>query len=454
MFFRLTPARVILLAYSVVTLIGTLLLLLPISNVHGEFQKPIDALFMTVSALAVTGLGVVDVGSYYSLFGQIVMLVLIQIGGLGYMTMVTLAALMIGKKIGLKDRLTLQTELNQFGIGGLITFARTIAVIYFSMEILGALLLFLLWLGPMGLQKAGYYSIFLSISAFNSAGFFLMPDNLMSFRNDLPVNLIVSILIIVGGLGAIVTIELLHHLKQIASQLKENSFRPRALFFIPSWSLHTKVALSATFILYIAGTALYFFLEPSLQKYVEGERLMISFFQTVNSRSGGFNTIDVSQLSPFNLGLSTFLMFVGVGSNSTGGGIRVTTLAVILAACWAVIAGKPRVEMFKRTISSEIVNKAFTIFLVSVLWIAIVSLIIVENQKTLNPMFTLYDVASAFGTVGQSTGVTAQLNDLGKVLISITMLFGRVGVLTFMIALLQQPQRPDFTYPGERIMVG
>lgn len=454
MFFRLTPARVILLAYTVVTLIGTLLLMLPISNVHGELQKPIDALFMTVSALAVTGLGVVDVGSYYSLFGQAIILLLIQIGGLGYMTMATLAALMIGKRIGLKDRLTLQTELNQFGIGGLVTFAKTLAFIYFSMEILGALFLFLLWINPMGIGKAAYYSIFLSISAFNSAGFFVLPDSLMSFRNDVPVNLIVTTLIIIGGLGAIVAIEVLHHLKEMMSKLVENKFGLKSVFFRPAWSLHTKVALTATVIIYIAGTALYFFLEPSLEKYGMGERLMISWFQTVNSRSGGFNTIDVSQLSPFNLGLSTFLMFVGVGSNSTGGGIRVTTLAVILAACWTVIAGKPRVEMFKRTVSTEIVYKAFTIFLVSVLWIGIVTLMIVESNKSLNPMFTLFDVASAFGTVGQSTGVVSQLNDPGKILISITMLFGRVGVLTFMIALLQRPQRPDFTYPGERIMVG
>lgn len=451
----ITPARFIFLAYFIITFIGFLLLSQPISIVPGKVLQPIDILFVAVSSITVTGLSPIDIASSFTMFGQLIMLILMQIGGLGYMALATLTALMIGKKIGLKERLVLQAELNQLNIGGIVKFLKTVALIYFGTEFIGFILLMFSFVPKYGVSGI-WFSFFLAISAFNSAGFSPFSDNLMSFKTDSIVNLSIILMIVIGGLGAVVLYEIRGYLAFIIKRIKSRQNKIDLNIFLtkPKFSLHTKIVLWTTLFFYIVCFILVIILEPGIREHNWWQQFLESTFVVVNARSGGFNTIDLLSMSSFTMMMMIFLMFTGVGTASTGGGIRVTTLVVMIATCLSVIKGYAKVEIWKRVIDNTIVLRAFSIFFLSLLWISIAVLVLLETNKVeLFP--AIFEVVSAFGTVGLSLGITATLDDPGKWILCATMLFGRIGVLTFFIALLQPlEKRPNINYPNERVVVG
>lgn len=450
----ITPARFIFLAYFIITFIGFFIMSQSVSIVPGKALQPIDVFFVTVSAITVTGLSTIDVPASFTYFGQFILLVLMQIGGLGYMALATLGALMIGRKIGLKERLILQAELNQLNVGGIIKFIKTVAIIYFSVELIGFMLLLPVFVPKFGL-KGIFYSFFLAISAFNSAGFSPFSDNLMSYKSDILVNIVISLLIIIGGLGAIVLYELWGHIKFLRERMKNRQNIDFNIFLLkPKLSLHSKIVLWGLVVFYAVCFVIILVQEPGIRESVWWQQLLDGTFLVSNARSGGFNTLDLTTLSSFTIMMIIFLMFTGVGTASTGGGIRVTTLAVMIATCVSVVRGLPRVEIWKRGIDNTVVLRAFSIFFLSLLWISIAILVLLATNKVeLIP--AIFEVVSAFGTVGLSLGITSTLDTTGKLILCATMLFGRIGVLTFFIALLQPlEKRPNINYPNERVVVG
>lgn len=455
----ITPARFIFLAYFIITAIGFLLLSQPFSIVPGKVLSLIDILFIAVSALTVTGLATIDVPASFTIFGQFVILVLIQIGGLGYMALATLTALMIGKKIGLRERLVLQAELSQLNIGGIVKFLKTVAIIYFTVEMIGFIFLMFSFVPKLGWKRGAFDAFFVSVSAFNSAGFSPFSDSLMSYKADSIVNLTVIFLIVIGGLGAIVLYELKTYFGFMLDRIKNrrinlDNINFNVFLLKPKFSLHTKIVLWTTLFIYIVCFIVILSLEPGIREGGWWQQFLEGTFAVVNARSGGFNTLDLNTLSSFAIMMMIFLMFVGVGTASTGGGIRVTTFVVMVASCWSVIRGYTRVEIWKRTIDNTIVLRAFAIFFLSLLWISMATFLLLVTNKVA-PIAGAFEVVSAFGTVGLSLGITSGLDNAGKLVLCATMLFGRIGVLTFFIALLQPIYaRPDFVYPKERVVVG
>jgi trk system potassium uptake protein TrkH len=401
----------------------------------------IDALFTSTSATAVTGLIVVNTSSFFSLFGQIVIMFLIQIGGLGFMTMSTLFALLIGKKITLKERLVIKQDLDQFQLSGIIKLVRYILLVTFVIEGIGAIILFLRLIVDYSPLKAIYLAVFHSISAFNNAGFDLFGNSLENFTGDIVINLIVTTLIILGGIGFAVIAETYNRKRNFSK-----------------YSLQTKLVLTITVFLIIFGMVVIFFLEYSnpatMGNLSIGNKALASYFLSVTPRTAGFNTVPTGALNSSTLFFVIILMFIGASPGSTGGGVKTTTFGAIFAVVYAMITGKKDVEVFKRRLVKEVIFKALSIIIISLILIVMVTMIltVTENKEFLD---LLFETVSAFGTVGLSTGVTSSLSIIGKVLIIITMFAGRVGPLTLALAIgRRQTQNNNIRYPKEDVLVG
>jgi trk system potassium uptake protein TrkH len=437
--FELNPAQTIVVGFAAIILAGALLLTLPVASAAGLATPFLTALFTATSAVCVTGLVVVDTGTYYSLFGQLVILVLIQLGGLGYMTVATLMALIVGRRVGLRERLVLQEAHNLYTLGGVVRFTRNVALITAGIEALGAILLSLRFVPQMGLGRGIYVAIFHSISAFNNAGFDLMGGfhSLTAYALDLPVNLIVASLIIVGGLGFIVLSDLATH--------------PRRL------SLHSRIVLTASGTLIALGVALIVLLEYSnpgtLEPMAPLQRGLAAFFQSVTPRTAGFNTIDIGRLREPTLMLLIALMFIGASPGGTGGGIKTTTFVAPMAVIISMLRGRPDPELFQRRLPPVVIYKAVTIALVAVAFVVAMGTALSFIDR-IDFVPALFEVTSAFGTVGLSTGVTPDLTTAGRVLIMLTIFTGRVGLLTIAFALTRRQQAMNYRYPEERILVG
>ncbi len=436
---KLTPVRMLVLGYFIVIFTGTLLLTLPVATADRAGLSLVDALFTATSATAVTGLIVVSTGTYLSLFGQLVVLFLIQIGGLGIMTFSTLFALLLGKKIGLKERMIIQEDLNQLKVSGVVRLAKYVLVMTLLIEALGALLLFPRLVMDLRPVKAFYYSVFHSVSAFNNAGFDLFGNSLEGFTGDYLINLVMAALIIMGGIGFTV----------LADLYRCRGYR--------SLSLHSRLVIRVTVLLLVIGFLGVFFLESgnpaTFQQLNAGERGLASFFLSVTPRTAGFNTIPTGDLQGQTLFFIIILMFIGASPGSTGGGIKTTTFGALIFAVWSTVTGKKDVEFSRRRLPWQVINKALTILFFSLMLVVLMTLIlsITEDFEFL-PL--LFEVFSAFGTVGLSTGLTSQLSFWGRILITITMFAGRVGPLTLVLALSERKVCTHFRYPEERIMVG
>lgn len=437
---NLLPTQILALGFALMILVGTLLLSLPIASADGQSMGFINALFEATSAVCVTGLTVVNTAYDLSLFGQIVIILLIQMGGLGFMTIAAMVFFLMGKKITLKERLIMQEALNHFSLEGVVRLTKTVISTTFIIEGIGALLLALRFIPMLGWAKGIYYSIFHAISAFCNAGFDLFGNSLMDFTGDIVINFTIMGLIILGGLGFIVIID-----------IRKNRFN------FKRWSLHTKLVLIGTSILIIGGCVFFFVLEynDTLKPYKLSTKLLAALFQSVTTRTAGFYTIPQEGLTSASKLLTSILMFIGASPASTGGGVKTTTIVVILLMLMNVAKGKNDVEAFGRRLSVETVYRAVSIFLISIVTLAFITMII-SIVEDVNFIDLLYEVASALGTVGLASFDNAQLKTISKIFIIISMYIGRVGPLTLTVAFarLQLKKKASIRYPEGKVMVG
>ncbi|WHZ00784.1 TrkH family potassium uptake protein [Neobacillus sp. YX16] len=436
----LHPAQILVLGFGTLILLGTLLFMLPIATYEkGRGLSFIDALFEATSAVCVTGLAVVDTGTTFTLFGEIVLLCLIQIGGWGFMTTGIFMFIILGKKIGLKERLLLQDSLNVFSLSGVVNLVKRIILITFIVELIGATTLAIRWSFEMPLRKAIYYGIFHSISAFNNAGFGLEPDNMSKWVGDPTVNIMITLLFITGGIGFTVILDLFH----------KRSIR--------KLSLHSKVALLMSLILIIVGPLIIFLSEynnpATFGSLSLGDKLWASYFQGVVTRTAGFNTIDIGAMNLSSLVFMMALMFIGASSGSTGGGIKVTTFAIIILAFWTVVTNRNDVNIFKRRISWELVNKSLSIVVAGMFFIFLIFFLLTFTENA-DMSKLLFETISAFGTVGLSANFTPDLSPFGRILITIMMFIGRLGPLTMAFALLNTRKDAKVRYAEEKILIG
>jgi trk system potassium uptake protein len=440
---RFTPARVIASSFAGTILVGTVLLTLPVATVEGQGTALLDALFTATSAVCVTGLIVLDTPQHFSTFGQVVIVGLMQVGGLGIMTFSTFLALALRRRMGMQGRVVMQDLLDEQNIETLKSMIMGILKMTFIIEAIGALVLTWAWYAPAdGLPRALFLGLFHSVAAFNNAGFALFSDNLLQYRGDILINLTITTLIILGGLGF-----------TVIPGLSELRFWRKG--HVPRLSCHSRLVLMTTAILLAGGTLVFFLAEfsNSMADFSWTERLLASYFLAVTPRTAGFNTIDTASLTDLSLFITIILMFIGASPAGTGGGVKTSTLALLVLSVRAILRKRDEVEVFYRTIPRETVHKALVIitFSFSLINLFTISLLSTDGAPFLPTMF---EVVSAFGTVGLSMGLTPSLTEAGKLLIVVVMFIGRIGPLTMALALGEQRDRARFAYPTERVMVG
>ncbi len=440
----LTPARVLLGGFLLLILCGALLFRLP-AMVTGERLSGVDALFTATSAVCVTGLSVLDPGKDLSFAGQLLLLMLIQIGGLGFMALSTWLLMALGQRLSLRSRINLQNSLGEEALQGVAAFTRRIVLLTFAVEGAGALLLCTRMIPRHGLIRGVWHAVFHAVSAFCNAGFDL-EGGFQTFENDPVVLLAVCVLITAGGLGFHVLFDLhrcRHHLDRL--------------------SFHSKLVLVTSLILTAGGAVLFGVLEWSNPGTFGSEtvhpfmRPIAALFQSVTCRTAGFSTIDQAQLTPPSLVLTLLLMFVGASPASTGGGIKTTTATVFILMVVQVLRGKPRIELYGRSISQEQVNRASVLLIMAFLLIVVSQLALtLVLPAGLNTSHILYEVISGFGTVGLTAGVTAQMNTAAKLWMSVVMYTGRVGLLTLAVGLSRRGKKGEsrLSYPEGRLMIG
>ena len=439
---KLNPMQILSLGFLAVILVGGILLSLPISSATGEYTSFIDAVFTSTSAVCVTGLITVDTGTHWNLFGQTVIMLLIEIGGLGFMSFTTLIAILLGKKITLRERLILQNAMNTFNIQGVVKMVKYILLFTISIELIGALIFCTQLIPEYGLGKGIFYSIFHSISAFCNAGFDVFGGgvSLTTHNTNAVVILTASALIIIGGLGFGVWTEL-YNVRRIRR-----------------FSLHTKMALLVTGFLVIGGTILMLLFEynnaATIAAMDGGEKVLNSFFAAVTPRTAGFNSISTSGMTSAGKFLTMILMMIGGSPGSTAGGIKTTTVGVLILTVICVIKRREDTEVFSKKISKDLVYKAFTLFFIGSGLVIVVSLILSFTEAGASFTSILYETISAFGTAGLTIGLTPNLSIIGKVLIMMMMYIGRVGPLTVVLSLTKEKIRSGIKYPEGKILIG
>jgi trk system potassium uptake protein len=420
---------------------GTLLLVLPVSSHNGQFTSLVTCLFTSTSAVCVTGLVVVDTLDHWSLFGQIVIVFLIQLGGLGFMTSTTIFLMFARRKIGLRGRILIGESIGVSQIGGMVRLARNIVLFTITVEVLGTIVLFLRFLPQYGWATGLWKSIFQAVSAFNNAGFDIFGGfrSITGYSGDYQVMLTTAALIITGGISFVVV---------------NNLFHARSLHRI---TLDTKVVLLITVILLTAGTLLVLATEyhnpETLGNMPLPLKILNSFFQSVTARTAGFNTINTGALTFYTLFIVMFLMFVGGASGSTAGGIKVNTFALIVITIWNTLRGREHPQAFGRELQVEQILRGITLLGVS-LGLVVVVFLILSATESFSPIRVLFETVSAFGTVGLSTGITPDLSITGRLLIILVMFVGRLGPLTLIMALAQPGQPSPYRYPKEPVKIG
>ncbi len=438
---HLTPPRILAIGFAFIILIGAVLLSLPIASANGTSLPFIDALFTATSATCVTGLVVVDTGTYFSLFGQIVILMMIQVGGLGFMTMATLFAILLKKKISLRERLILQEAMNQISMEGIVRLIRKVVLFSLIIEAFGAVLFTIRWSLDMGLSKAVYFGVFHAISLFNNAGFDLFGEfrSLTGYVTDPMVNAVATGLIILGGLGFVVLSDLVEFPK------------------IKRLSLHSKVVLSMTCFLLFTGTLVIFIFEYTNTKTLTPlnftGKVMASFFQSVTTRTAGANTLDIAGLRQASQFFIVLLMFIGGSPGSTAGGIKTTTFTTLVGAMIAMVRGKEDIILFRFRLAQDRIYKAITLTITALILIIVVSMIL-STTEDYPFLMILFETTSAFGTVGLSTGLTPHLSVVGEIMIMLTMFVGRLGPVTMAYALGNTNTKKLYRHPEGKIIIG
>ncbi len=437
--FELNPPRVLALGFASLIIIGTFLLNLPIATVNNESIGIIDALFTAASAVCVTGLVVVNTAEFFSTFGQVIIIILIQIGGLGFMTMATLGALVVGKKISLKERLVIKEQLNLGSLAGLVKLTKYVIIVTFVIEAIGTLLLSTRFIPIYGIKEGLWFAMFHSISAYCNAGFDILGNSFMPYANDIAINLTLSALIILGGLGFSVYVD-------ISKNRKFERFQ-----------LHTKLVIWISTILILIGMLIFLVIEwnnPStIGNLSISQKILPAFFQSVVTRTAGFNSLDISLIKDTSAFLFIIFMFIGGSPGSTAGGIKTTTFGAIALTTISIIKGDKDVVAFKKRIPDSVINRSLAIVSVAMALIIMVSFVLTVTEDAAF-LEVLFETTSAFATVGLSRGITGDLSDIGKIIITLTMYAGRVGPLTMAFAFAQKSKHTKLRYAEGNVIVG
>ncbi|MCO4794639.1 MAG: TrkH family potassium uptake protein [Bacteriovoracaceae bacterium] len=441
---KLKPAQLVILSFSSVIFLGTFLLMLPVASKEGQTLAFIDAFFMSTSATCVTGLSTVSLSENFSMFGQVVILILIQIGGLSIMTLYSSMTILLGRSIGMKDRIIMQDLLDVSSLEELFQMIIDIIKYTFFIELWGGIVLTIAFtFEGFEFSKALYYGFFHSISAFCNAGFSLFDTSLESYSTNPLINFTVITLITAGGLGFIV-------LKELTTVITNRKKLSRI-------GMHSKVVLITSFSLTIVGALLFFFGEflNALDSYSIWDKMQISLFQSVTLRTAGFNTIPLNNLNQYSIYAMTLFMFIGGSPGSTAGGVKTTTLAILVQSIISTLKGDKQVRILDRTIPGPIVVRAIALTFFSILMTSGFILVMMRMETEQSFLTIFFEVISASGTVGLSLGITSFLTTWGKFIMSIVMLIGRIGPLTLILAIGQRADgRGKFDYPDGRIMIG
>lgn len=440
---RLNQVQYIALGFFFIILAGSLILTLPIASQSGEWTPFLNSMFTATSATCVTGLVVYDTFTHWNVFGQLVILLLIQIGGLGFITVGVGFSMAFRRRIGLRQRDLLKESINAMEIGGIVKLSRKIFIGTALCEGVGALLLATRFIPEFGLVKGIYYSIFHAISAFCNAGFDLMGGqqpyaSFTAYATDPVINITLMLLIIVGGLGFVVW-----------SDVVSKRFRWK------NYCLHTKMVISVTLLLIFGGALFLFLFEQggTISGMSTGDQILASLFGSVTARTAGFNTVDTGALKPESKLLTTALMFIGGSPGSTAGGVKTTTIAVILIYVISNLRGESGCNVFHRRIGDEVIKRASMVFCLN-LFLGLTSVTLILATSNLRMSDVLFEVYSAISTVGMTTGITRDLNVVGRIVIIILMYCGRIGSMTFALSLVAKPEAKGLSLPEEKITIG
>jgi len=441
-----TPARIFVFSFAALVLLGALLLWLPFSCSQKNLRF-VDALFSSASAVCVTGLAVVDIGRDLSLIGQIITLILFQIGGLGIITFSVVFFVLMGRGISFKEREIVQSSFLHTPRGDFYLIVKKILLYSFVIEAGGAFLLFLRFINDFPATQAFYHALYNAVSAFNNCGYSLFSDSMMRYRSDMIVNITLMLLIICGGIGFVVQHEIMAKLRGQEKKL----------------SLHTRIVLLMTVVLILGGAACIYFMEMhnTLRGATTTTALLASFFQSVTARTAGFNTLDIGALTNSTILVVIILMFIGASPGSTGGGVKTTSFTLLILLIFNRIRGNENVNIVNRTIPKEIIDRTFSIIFAAAFCIFLVTSVLLLfsggdiTALTNRNKFVeyLFETVSAFGTVGLSMGITSGLNDIQKFAIIFMMFVGRVGPLTLAFAWYSSRKR-SLMYAEESVMVG
>jgi len=447
---NLNPPQMIAISFLVIITFGTCILLLPWAT-RGESLNVVDALFTAVSAVCVTGLTVVDISQNFTPFGQIVVLTLIQMGGLGIMTFSTFFLYLLGRRISIRGREVIDSTFMTTPVQNIGSLLRRIMMLVFVIEGVGVVLLTLSWMRYFPFPQALYHGFFHAISAFCNAGFSLFSTSFEQFQLDPFINFVSMALIILGGLGFVVLIDFKNRWSRSSGPIRRLSF-------------HTKVVCSVAFFLIFISAFFLFYVERihSLSAYAPNSGFLIALFQSVTARTAGFNTISISRLSNGGCFILMFLMFIGAAPGSCGGGVKVSTLGILVAMFISRLRGQDESHIFYHTIPRETISKALTIVISAVILIAVIFMGLLFSENWNTPVEQsrghfvelLFETISAFGTVGLSMGVTPTLSTIGRILITILMFVGRLGPLTMAVVLTRPVSRGKFRYARGEVMIG
>lgn len=444
-----STTRIIMLGFLLAILIGTALLMLPISHADGQKPSLVDVLFTSTSAVCVTGLLTLNTAATWSAFGQAVILVLIQIGGLGFITVTSGIFIILHKKMNMKNRMLIQDNFNLTGLSGGVRFIKNVIRGTLIAESIGALIYMTVFIPEYG-ARGIWISVFMAVSAFCNAGIDILgADSLCSYAANPTVNFVTCALVVFGGIGFIVWWDIINTVKK---------FRQQGLRAFRHLSLHTKIALSATAILIFGGWVLYLIFEYNnpltIGNMSFGDKLMVSFFQSVTTRAAGFITVPQENLTNASIIISLPLMFIGGSPSGTAGGVKTVTAAVVIASVLSTIRNRKVVVLFGRTITKQAVRRAISVISVSFVTL-IASMLLLAAVSEADFLAVLYEAAGAATTVGFSRGLTSQLDLWGKLIIIVTMYFGRIGPISLAVAFRMKKEKQNIiTYPIEDVSVG
>ena len=441
---RISKVQFIALGFLIIIILGTLLLMLPVSSRDGNATSFLDALFTATSASCVTGLVVVDTYTHWSVFGQIVIICLIQVGGLGFISIGLIIALLLGRKVSLRHRGLMQESVNTLQIGGIVRLTKKMIVGTLIFEGIGALILSIRFAFIMSPARAVFYGIFHSVSAFCNAGFDLLGcygeyNSLCGFEGDWTINLTISALIITGGLGFVVW-----------DDISKNKLN------IKRYRLHSKIVLAVTASLLVAGTILFLIFEwnNTMAGMNAPTRFLAAFFSSVTPRTAGMNSVDTGALTPASKLLTMILMFIGGSPGSTSGGAKTTTLFVMVAYLWTTMCGKYGIDVFGRRLKEDVVRKAALVIGFNMLLFITGAMVIFAQQPELGFSDVLFEVISGISTVGMTTGITRSLGTVSRIVIILLMYCGRIGSLSFALSFSENKRVVPLQQPEEEINIG